>query len=290
MLRCIGLLVGLALACAYSHQAVAEDLYGTLKKINDSGKIVIGHNADSPPFSYIGANGKPEGYTIDLCHRVVEDVKKELKRPDLKVEYVSLTPVNRIPLLVNGTVDMVCATTTNNFTRQKQVDYLSTMYISGARIITRKDTGIKSLADLKGRPVTVNQGSSNEQIMKALDEQQKLGIRFINTKDNPQAWASLESSRSDAHVTDEPTAFGLVVASKQPDKFMVVPGPRLSFDPFAIVVRRDDSAFRLVGNKALADLYRSGEIEKIYTKWLSTIGMTLDDESRTLFKVQALPE
>ncbi len=275
---------------AFAGPASADDLYGTLKKVNDSGKIVIGHNADSPPFSYIGANGKPEGYTIDLCHRVAEDVKKELKRPDLKIEYVSLTPVNRIPLLVNGTVDMVCATTTNNFTRQRQVDYLSTMYISGARIITRADTGIKSLADLKGRPVTVNQGSSNEQIMKALDEQQKLGIRFINTKDNPQAWASLESSRSDAHVTDEPTAYGLVVASKQPDKYLVVPGPRLSFDPFAIVVRRDDSAFRLVGNKALADLYRSGEIDKIYEKWLSTIGMSMDPETKTLFKVQALPE
>ena len=286
----IRLLFAAGIAFAGANAAAAqESLYGTLKKVNDSGKIVIGHNVDSAPFSFIGASGKAEGYSVDLCLAVVEQVKKELKRDNIEVGYVSLTPTNRIPLLVNGTVDLVCASTTNNLSRQRQIDYLATMFISGARVLTRKETGIKSFEDLKGKPVTVNQGSSNEQIAKVLDKKLNLGIRFIDTKDNPQAWISLETGRSDAHITDEPTGFGLIKKANAGDK-MVMVGPRLSFDPFGIAIRRDDSAFRLVGNTALATLFRSGDIEKIYDKWMSTIDMKLDDQTRIVFNAQALPE
>ena len=279
----------LAATFAAAAPAAAQELYGTLKKIKESGVIGIGHNSDSPPFSAIGKDGKPEGYSIDLCHRIVEGVKQELKADKLEVKYVPLIATTRIPLLLNGTVDMVCATTTNNLTRQRQVDFLATMFVTGNRILTTKASGIREVEDLKGKRVTVNQGTSNEQIIKALDAKLKLGISFLDTKDQPQGWLALETGRSDAHVTDEVVALGLIAKSREPDKYALV-GRLLSYDPYAIVVRRDDSAFRLVGNRVLAELFRSGEIDAIYSKWMSTINLPMAPMLKTIFEAQALPE
>jgi len=279
----------LAAAFVLAAPAAAQELYGTLKKVKESGVIGIGHNSDSPPFSAIGKDGKPEGYSIDLCHRIVEGVKQELKVDKLEVKYVPLIATTRIPLLLNGTVDMICATTTNNLTRQRQVDFLATMFVTGNRILTTKASGIREVEDLKGKRVTVNQGTSNEQIIKALDAKLKLGISFLDTKDQPQGWLALETGRSDAHVTDEVVALGLIAKSREPDKYAVV-GRLLSYDPYAIVVRRDDSAFRLVGNRVLAELFRSGEIDAIYAKWMSTINLPMSPMLKTIFDAQALPE
>jgi glutamate/aspartate transport system substrate-binding protein len=280
---------GALLAIALAGPAVAQELYGTLKKIKESGTVGIGHNEDSPPFSFIGKDGKPQGYTMDLCLKIVDGIKAELKMDKLEVRYVPLIAVTRIPLLLNGTVDMVCGTTTNNLTRQRQVDFLATTFITGNRILTKKGSGIKDVEDLKGKRVTVNQGTSNEKIIKELDAKLKLGIRFLDTKDQPQGWLALETGRSDAHVTDEVVAFGLISKSKNPEQYEVV-GRLFSYDPYSIIVRRDDSAFRLVGNRVLADLFRSGNINAIYDKWLSQINMPMTDMLKIVFQAQALPE
>jgi glutamate/aspartate transport system substrate-binding protein len=287
-MRIFWIAAGALIAVALGRPASADELYGTLKKIKESGTIGIGHNEDSPPFSAIGPDGKPQGYSIDLCLRIVEGIKEELKLDKLQVKYVPLTGTTRIPLLINGTVDMVCATTTNNLTRQRQVDFLATTFITGNRILVKKGSGIKEIEDLKGKRVSVNTGTSNEKILKELDAKLKLGIRFLDTKDQPQGWIALETGRTDAHFTDEVVEFGLISKAKSPEQYEVV-GRLLSYDPYSIVVRRDDSAFRLVGNRVLADLFRSGEIEAIYDKWLPTIGMPMTDMLRTVFKAQALP-
>ena len=269
--------------------ASAQALYGTLKKIRDSGTIVIGHNEDSPPFSYFGQDGKPQGYSIDLCNLIAEEVKKELKMDNLTVRYQAVNGQTRIPLLVNGTVDLVCATTTNTLSRQQQVDFLYTMFVTGNRLLVKKGSGIKEIEDLKGKTVSANQGTTNEKVLKELNEKLNLGIKHLATKDQPQGWIALETDRTDAHMTDEVVEFGLIAKAKNPHDYEVV-GRLLSFDPYAIVVRRDDSAFRLVGNRVLARLYRSGEIFKIYDKWLSTINMPANENLKTLFAMEAIPE
>jgi glutamate/aspartate transport system substrate-binding protein len=267
----------------------ADELYGTLKKIKESGTITIGPNADSPPFSFIGPDGKPQGYSIDLCMKIVEGVKAELKMDKLEVKFLPVIGTTRIPLLLNGTTDINCATTTNTLTRQRQVDFLDTMFITGNRILTKKGSGIRDVEDLKGKRVTVNQGTTNEQIIKALDAKLNLGIRFLDTKDQPQGWLALETGRSDAHVTDEVVEYGLIAKAKNPEQYEVV-GRLLSYDPYAILIRRDDSAFRLVGNRALIALFRSGEINAIYDKWLLPIKMPMSDMLKTVFAAQTLPE
>ncbi len=175
----------------------AQELYGTLKKIKDAGTIVIGHNEDSPPFAYFGADGKPMGYSIDICNKIAEAVKAELKMDNLTIKYQAVNGQTRTPLLVNGTVDLVCATTTNTFSRQKQLDFLNTMFVTGNRLLVKKGTGIKEIEDLKGKVVSANQGTTNEKVLNELNEKLNLGIKVLPTKDQPQAWIALE--------TDAPT-------------------------------------------------------------------------------------
>ncbi len=276
------------LAIGVSAAASAQDLYGTLKKVKDSGTIVIGHNEDSPPFAYFGPDGKPMGYSIDLCNLIAEAVRVELKMDKINIKYQAVNGQTRTPMLVNGTVDMVCATTTNTLARQRQLDFLNTMFITGNRILTKKGRGIKEIEDLKGKTVSANPGTTNELVLKELNEKLNLGIKILPTKDQPQAWIALETDRSDAHMTDEVVEFGLIAKAKNPEQYEVV-GRLLSFDPYAIVVRRDDSAFRLVGNTVLAELFRSGDIWKIYDKWMSTINMPASENLKVLFAMQAIP-
>jgi glutamate/aspartate transport system substrate-binding protein len=282
-------LVGAALAFASVQTADADELYGTLKKIKDSGTITIGRSEDSVPFSYTGPDGKPQGYSIDLCLRIVEGVKQELQVDKLEVRFVTIIGTTLIPLLVNGTVDMVCSTTTVNLRRQRQVDFLYTTFITGNRLLVKKESKIKEVEDLKGKPVSVNQGTQNEKIIKAIDEEEKLGIRFIDTKDQPQGWLSLETDRSVAHVTDEVVEWGLISKARNPEQYEVV-GRMLSYDPYSIVVRRDDSAFRLVGNRVLVGLFRSGEINQIYDKWMTKINMPMSPLLKAVFEAQAIPD
>jgi len=280
-------LVVIALALMAT-QAHAEDLYGTLKKIKDSGRMVIGRSENSVPFSFVDSSGKPIGYSIDICGRIAEGVRQELKMDKLDVQYVTIMGTTLIPLLVNGTIDIGCSTTTHNLTREKQVDFLATTYVTGNQLLVRKDSGIKEIEDLKGKRVAVNQGTTNEKIMKELDRQLGLGIRFLDTEDQPRGWLAFETGRVDCYVTDAVIEHGLIAKSKNPDQYAVV-GRLLSFDPYSMVVRRDDSEFRRVGNKVLADLFRSGEIVQIYDKWLAPIAGPPSDELKMVWKVQALP-
>ncbi|WP_342361798.1 amino acid ABC transporter substrate-binding protein [Terrarubrum flagellatum] len=285
-------LFGGALAVAFAFvgaSANAQELYGTLKKIRDSGAIVIGHNEDSPPFASFDADGKPKGYSIDICNKIAVAVKAELKMDNLAVKFQAVNGQTRTPLLVNGTVDLVCATTTNTFSRQKQVDFLNTMFVTGNRLLVKKNSGIKEIEDLKGKVVSANQGTTNEKVLNELNQKLNLGIKVLSTKDQPQAWIALESDRTDAHMTDEVVEYGLIAKSKNPDQYAVA-GRLLSFDPYAIVIRRDDSAFRSLGNRVLADLYRSGEWEQIYSKWMSTIGQPLSPELKLLMSMQNYPD
>ncbi|HYZ62501.1 MAG TPA: amino acid ABC transporter substrate-binding protein, partial [Acetobacteraceae bacterium] len=243
---------------------------------------------NSIPFSYTGPDGKPVGYSIDICGRIAEGVRQELKLEKLDIQYVTIMGTTLIPLLVNGTIDIGCSTTTHNLTREKQVDFLATTYVTGNQLLVRKDSGIKEIEDLKGKRVAVNQGTTNEKIMKELDRQMGLGIRFLDTEDQPRGWLAFETGRVDCYVTDAIIEHGLIAKSKNPEQYAVV-GRLLSFDPYSMVVRRDDSEFRRVGNRVLADLFRGGEIQAIYDKWLAPIAGPPSDELKMIWKVQALP-
>lgn len=267
--------------------SLADGHGGTLDKIAASGEIVIGHRESSVPFSYLDDSQNPVGYSIDLCLKVVEAVAAELGK-ELSVKYVPVNPKTRIALMANGTIDLECGSTTNNLTRQQQVEYLPVTFVTGTKILTRKDSGIGSVADLDGKAVALAQGTTNERAVLAAVEAAGLDVKVLPVRDHAEGMLSLETDRVDAYATDHILLFGLISKSKTPDEFAVV-GDFLSFDPYALMVRRDDSAFELIGKKALAEVFRSGEINAIYAKWFDPLGVPADPLLQAAFKLGALP-
>ncbi|MGK8233781.1 amino acid ABC transporter substrate-binding protein [Roseovarius sp. MS2] len=194
----------------------AQDLTGTLAKINDSGEIVIGHRESSVPFSYLNDQQQPEGYSIDLCMKVVEEVEKTLGK-DIEVRYVPVNPKTRIALMANGTIDLECGSTTNNLTRQQQVEYLPVTFVTGTKILTRKDSGISSVADLDGKSIALAQGTTNERAVKAAVEAQGLEVKILPVRDHAEGMLSLETDRVDAYSTDHILLFGLIANDVAPN-------------------------------------------------------------------------
>jgi len=280
--------LAMALAMTFTLPATAQDLTGTLAKISNSGEIVIGHRESSVPFAYLDAEQKPIGYSIDLCMKVVDAVEAELGK-ELSIRYVPVNPKTRIALMANGTIDLECGSTTNNLTRQEQVEYLPTTFITGTKLLVRKDAGIATIADLDGKAVALAQGTTNERAVKAAIEDLGLDVKVLPVRDHAEGMLSLETDRVDAYSTDHILLHGLISKSKSPEDFAVV-GDFLSFDPYAIMVRRDDSAFELVGKKAMAGLFRSGEIDAIYDKWFAPMNVPQTDLLKAAFQLQALPE
>lgn len=270
--------------------SAADDLYGTLKKINDSNTVIIGHREASSPFSYVDDHKKPVGYAMDLCAKIVDEIKAVLKKPGLTVTYVAVNPQNRIPMVMNHVVDLECGSTTNTLGRQKQVDFSSVYFTTGTRVLARKSQKAAEIEDFNGKSVGVIAGSTNERAVKAMMTAGSLkDIRIVEIKDYAEGLSAVEGNRVDAFVTDDIVLFGLIAKSSQKADLVVV-GRLLTYDPYGIMMRRDDSAFRLVVNAALAAVYRSGEINRIYAKWFEPIGVPLSPIMKAGFELQALPE
>lgn len=281
-------LIAAGLGLAFAGPLAAQDLEGTLKKIDESGEIVLGHRESSVPFAYLDANQKPVGYSLDLCMKIVDKVEETLGK-DINVRYVPVNPKTRIPLMANGTIDIECGSTTNNLTRQEQVEYLPTTFITGTKLLVRKDSGIQSIDDLDGKAVALAQGTTNERAVKEEIEKRGLDVKILPVRDHAEGMLSLETDRVDVYASDHILLFGLIEKSKNPDDFQVV-GDFLSFDPYALMIRRNDSAFELVGKKAMAELFRSGEIHDIYDKWFGPMGVEETDLLKAAFRINALPE
>ncbi len=264
-----------------------------LKRIEERGMVNIGHRETSIPFSYIGDDGKPIGYSIDICMKIVDAIRAELGRQDIGVKFVPVTGQTRIPLMANGTIDLECGSTTNNLTRQKQVAYLPTTFITGTKLVSKKDSGITEVEDLQGKIVGLASGTTNEKAIKAMIAKKSLDVKIVPVKDHSQGWLALETGRIDAYGSDDVLLYGLISKSKDPDAYQVT-GRYLSFDPYGIMVPRNDSTFQRLGTAVLAGLMRTGEMHEIYAKWFEPgptgINMPLSDTLRTAFEIQALPE
>ena len=239
---------------------------GTLKKIKDTGAITVGHRDASIPFSYYDDQQKPVGYAIDLCMRIVDAVKKELKMPDLKVNYQLVTSANRIPLMANGTIDLECGSTTNNLERQKQVWFTITHFVTANRWVAKKSSNAKTLNDLKGKTVVSTAGTTNIKQITEINTAQNLGMNIISANGHPEAFQMVETGRAVAFVMDDILLYSLAAQSRSPGDYAISAGA-LSVEPYGIMLRKDDAAFKKVVNAAMTSLYKSGQIVPIYEKW-----------------------
>lgn len=293
MFRLFGVAVAALLVAPFlGTPASAQEDSFVLKRIKERGVVNVGHREASIPFSYIGPDGKPIGYSVDLCMRIVDRIKEEIKAPDLQIKFVPVTSQTRIPLMANGTIDIECGSTTNNLTRQKQVDYLPVTFITGTKLASKKDSGIKEIEDLNGKAIALSLGTTNEKAVKAVIEEKGLDVKIVNVKDHPQGWLALETGRVDAYATDDVLLYGLISKSKDPAGYQVT-GRFLSYDPYGLMVPRNDSTYRRLGTVVLADLMRSGEMVSIYDKWFNpgptNIKMPPSNTLIMAFEIQALP-
>jgi len=239
---------------------------GTLDKVKQSGAITLAYRESSVPFSYLDDKAQPVGFGHEICLKIVDEVKKVTGRADLKVNLQAVTSANRIPLLQNGTIDIECGSTTNNSTRGKQVQFAINYFYTGTKFLVKTGTTVKSIEDLKGKTIVSTTGTTNFQILRNLNEEKKLGMELLGAKDHADAALMVESGRAVAFGMDDILLYGLRASAQNPSSLAVVGDP-IQVEPYAIMMRLDDPAFRKVVNDTLAGLMKSGEFTKLYNKW-----------------------
>ena len=254
----------LAAALAVAGSAAAQQ--GTLDKIKSSGAITIGHRDASLPFSYYDDKQQPIGYAMDLCAKIVDAVKAELKMPGIKTNYQLVTSANRIPLMANGTIDLECGSTTNNLARQEQVWFTTTHFVTANRFVTKRASKIGKLADLKGKTIVSTAGTTNIKQITEINAAQNLGMNIISANGHPEAFQMVETGRAVAFVMDDILLAGLVAQSRSPKDYEIS-SIALSVEPYGIMLRKDDKAFKELADKALSQVYKSGQVNAIYSKW-----------------------
>ncbi len=264
--------LGLALAAATLAAAPlgAQEPSGTLKKIKDTGSITIGHRDASIPFSYYDDKQRPVGFAMDICAKVVDAIKTELKLPKIDVKYQLVTSANRIPLMANGTVDLECGSTTNNEARQKQVGFTNTHFLTASRYVTKKASKIGKIDDLKGKTVVSTSGTTNIKQLNDVNNERKLGINVIPANGHAEAFLMVETGRAAAFVMDDILLASLVASSKTPGDYQISSDAFSLPEPYGIMLRRDDPAFKAAVDAATANVYKGAEIEKIYAKWFQS--------------------
>jgi glutamate/aspartate transport system substrate-binding protein len=261
-------IIGLVLAAAFgAGQANGEELTGTLKKIKETGAITIGYRDSSIPFSYLDDNQKPIGFAIDICYRIVDAVKKELKLDKLEVQFNPVTSSTRIPLLANGTIDLECGSTTNNADRLKQVSFTNTHFLTATRFVSKKSSKLNSIDDLKGKSVVSTSGTTNIKRLTEANAARSLGLNIIPAKEHAESFLMVETDRAVAAVLDDILLASFVAGSKDPDAYVISGDAFSKPEPYGIMLRRDDPAFKKVADAATAALYQSADGQKLYDKW-----------------------
>jgi glutamate/aspartate transport system substrate-binding protein len=253
-------------AAAQEQEQPVRQLAGTLAKVDRSGTIALGYREASFPFSYVGPGGKPMGYSIDLCQAIVDEIGREIDKPRLRVDYVAVTPETRIEAVVAGKIDLECGSTTNNVERQKQVAFSPIMFVTGTKLMVKRRSAIKSYRDLKDKVVVVTAGTTNEQVMKRLNERFKLGANVIAARDHEESYSLVVDGKADAFATDDILLYGLI-ARHGMQRDLIVVGDFLSYDPYGIMFRKDDPQMAAVAAQTFRQLAENRDLLEYYHKW-----------------------
>ncbi|MBW1214145.1 amino acid ABC transporter substrate-binding protein [Pantoea allii] len=283
--------LSLLLLNAAAGAAQAEDLSGTLKKINDNGVIVIGHRESSVPFSYYDNQQKVVGYSQAYSNAIADAIKAKLNKPDLQIKMIPITSQNRIPLLQNGTYDYECGSTTNNLERQKQAAFSDTIFVIGTRLLVKKGGPIKDFDDLKGKTVVVTSGTTSEVLLHKLNDEKKMDMRIISAKDHGDSFRTLETGRAVAFMMDDALLAGERAKAKKPDDWEILGTPQ-SKEAYGCMLRKDDPQFKTLVDDTIAKAQTSGQAEKWFDIWFKqpippknlNMNFELSDDMKTLFK------
>jgi glutamate/aspartate transport system substrate-binding protein len=273
-----------------------QELTGTLKKIKDSGAVMLGYRASSIPFSYLNNLHEPIGYSIDLCNEVVKEIANELEGVEIGVSYKLVRAETRIAAVRSGEIDLECGSTTANFERKKEVAFSPIFFIAGTKLLVPRSSTISSYRDLRDKTVVVTAGTTNEAAVRAISDKQHLGIKILLGKDHDESFAMLKEGKADAFATDDVLLYGLVATTKTADQYHVV-GEYLSYDPYGLMYRKDDPDFVAIVDRTFSRLAQSRELIQLYNKWFQqrlptgeTLDLPMSPQLEEIFRVEGVPE
>jgi len=285
MLRALTLLLATLFLAA---PALGADLDGTLKKIKSTNTITLGYREDARPFAFVGDDGKPAGYSVDLCTRIAASVAKELALPNLQVKWVKVTPANRIQSVVNGAVDLECGSTTASLSRQEQVDFSLMTFLDGGSLLVTDASGIRGISTLGGKRVAVVPGTTTEKALADALRKQAVSATVVPVKNHAEGVAALDSRAIDAYASDRVILIGMGRTSKNPEKLALI-DEFFSYEPHGFMLKRGDAGFRLSVNRALAAMYRTGEVAPIFEKAFGSM-TTAAPIIVNMYLINGLPE
>jgi ABC-type amino acid transport substrate-binding protein len=266
---------------------MGQELDGTLKKIKTSSTFTLGHREAAPPFSFPGPDRRPVGYSVDLCTHVASEIQKQLGI-NLKLNWVPVTAENRLDMVTQGKIDIECGTTTASLSRQERVDFSLMTFVDGGGVLTRSDSKFESVADFTDKRIAVIPGTTTETALNKFFKEEFVVIKPVPVKNLLEGIGAVEKGSVDAFASDRGILAGLAVTSKDPKRF-AMPGLLFSYEPYGFMVRRNDAAFRLAVNRALAGLYRSGGIVPIYERWFGVFGKP-SPAIQAMYLLNGLPE
>jgi glutamate/aspartate transport system substrate-binding protein len=282
------ILAAVALALCLPGLAMAQDSAGTLQKIKTSGTITMGFREQSVPFSFLGTDGKPAGYSIDLCQRIAAGIQQQLGLSKLDVKWVAVTPDTRISAVVQGTIDLECGSTTNTLARQEQVDFSHMTFVDGASLLVMKSSGIAGVQDLGAKRIAIIPATTTDKVVRDALQKGLIVGQIVSVKDHREGLAALEGNTADAYASDRTILIGLAMTAQDPGQFALA-DQYLSYEPYGLMLRRGDAPFRLGVNRVLSYLYRSGEIAQIYARWFGKLGAP-SNLLLAMYALHALPE
>jgi ABC-type amino acid transport substrate-binding protein len=278
----------LTLLLAHAAPVRGQELDGTLKKIKTSGTLTIGYRESSPPFSFLGADKRPIGYSIDLCLHVAAAVQKKLGMTNLNLAWVPVTPESRIQAVAQGKVDIECGSTTASLSRQEQVDFSLMTFADGGSLLTMQSSNLRGVGDLAGKKIGVAPGTTTEKALSDFLKAEFINAQTVPVKDHAEGLAALEGGKVDAYASDRGILMGLALTTSDPKRFAIA-NTVFSYEPYAFMVRRNDAAFRLTVNRALAELYRGSQIGGIYDRWFGMFGKP-SGAYQAMIRLNGLPE
>jgi len=282
-------LVAAAFAVVGVSTAAAQEIDSVVKKLQATNSITLGYRETLLPTSYLDDQKKPAGYAIEMCMRILDEAKAELKLPQIKVDYVPVNIQNRQALVANGTVQLECGGTVNTFARNKQVDFSPVSYVAASQLLVLKSSHIAKFEDLNGKIVAVATGGSSEPELKHIIETNKLNVRVLNVDDHAAGLIAVESRRADAYFNDNAAFFSLIKQSKNGANLAVV-GPEYGYSPQGFMVPKNNPTFLWIVNHAMGKMFKSGEAEKIYDKWFGPFGAKVSPKLRAAWETASYPE
>ena len=262
---------------------------GTLDQIKKSGEIRLGYRTDAPPLSFKDTSGQPAGYSVELCRRIAAAVKDHLKLNDLKTTFVPLTSEDRIDAVINNRADIECGATTITLARAEKVDFTLMTFVTGGGLLTLANSGVDSLGNLAGKSVAVVSGTTSQTALQKYLKKNLIDAKVVAVADRDEGMKQLQSRKVDAFASDQIVLIGQIQQAADPRAYSLS-RDLFSYEPYGLVVRRNDAEFRLVANRALAQLYRSGQIEELFNRWFGSAGVQPTPVLGAMYMLEALPE